>query len=160
MKIHINHLFLSAGITLQLLSSSSVSAQGPPPGVGQPPPHVHGRVKKFVAPAQGRADIELFEGGPSIQCDMRPARGPPSTNARACASGMTTVTVVDAVCPENLFGPPHEGCVAASIVDVEAGIIYHLSSDGTVNSRSSADYPDEGKLVPYCIASRFCKQFY
>ena len=144
MKLYINHLFLSAGITVQL-SSSSVSAQ-PPDHV---PAQAHGHFKKFVAPQSGQADIELFENGPSIQCGMHPVGGT-NAHARSCLSGATSVTVVDADCPE-WFGPDEE-CFAASIVEGDTGKVYRVNSAGTVTEIDQSDFPDEGKCTALFFA--------
>ena len=99
----------------------------------QPPPTARGHYRRFEAPANGRGRIDLFAGGPTIDCDFHPGRG--RGQPRECVDGATAVTMVDADCPESgLFhGNPNRKCFAASISEGSTGKIYTVNSAGEVS---------------------------
>ena len=123
------------------LLASGVSAA--PPSHANIPTNAHGVYKKFNIDADGNADIELYDGGPSMQCKMKNVRG--NGGGKYCTSDLTSVTLVDAPCSplDNIFRGNGNGCFVASYVDADEGKIYHIDSDGTVTETSAADYPDE-----------------
>lgn len=108
----------------------------------QPPPHARGQVKKFEVTGDGNADIELYEGGPSIKCAMHPGRGAKG-NPQVCRYGTTTVATIETDCD----GAPGNGdgkkCFAASITEGETGRVYYVNRRGEVTEREQADYPPE-----------------
>eukprot|EP00584_Thalassiosira_punctigera_P021909 CAMPEP_0172573712 /NCGR_PEP_ID=MMETSP1067-20121228/136328_1 /TAXON_ID=265564 ORGANISM="Thalassiosira punctigera, Strain Tpunct2005C2" /NCGR_SAMPLE_ID=MMETSP1067 /ASSEMBLY_ACC=CAM_ASM_000444 /LENGTH=555 /DNA_ID=CAMNT_0013366319 /DNA_START=337 /DNA_END=2005 /DNA_ORIENTATION=+ len=135
MKIQFDLFLASSVLALHSLSSLAFA---------QLPPHARGKLKKFETSPDGDADIELFEGGPSIKCRMKNGRG--NGNPKTCISGATSVTVVDAECPETLpwsGNPNKKKCFAASVVEGETGKTYAVNSAGDVLERDSSDYPDE-----------------
>lgn len=106
----------------------------------QPPPHARGRARKFNVPITGPADIDLGDDAPRVQCNMSRGKGP--ANARFCQSGVNTVTVVDADCPD---GSSSTDCTAASIIEGETGRVWHVNPDGSVDFNEQAEFPDEGE---------------
>jgi len=123
------------------------------------PAHAKGHYKKFQMPdGNGHAEIELFDGAPSINCNMKQqGNGKNKGNPRSCNSGFTSVTVIDTECTTKLghqqkpndgglFNPPgqqEKKCFAASIEDGETGKIYHVNRDGAVTESDSSEYPEE-----------------
>jgi len=147
MKTTASYSVISA-LIVSLLSSGGVSAQ--PPSHANIPETARGVYKKFNIDDDGNADIELYDGGPSMKCKMKNVRG--NGGGKYCTSDLTSVTLTDAPCSpvDNIFGGNsngvgngNNGCFVASYVDANTGMIYHIDSDGTVSETSAADYPDE-----------------
>ena len=151
MKFHLPTILNIVIATTGLFSSSPfvVSAQGPPSNNANIPKVARGQVKKWNVNADdGIADIELYDGGPSISCTMKSVRGGKNTvPGKACQSGMTAVTMVEADCPSsnpfNTNAAAGKKCFAASYVDADSGSIYHIDASGEVSETAEADYPDE-----------------
>mmetsp|Transcript_25872 Transcript_25872/g.54682 ORF Transcript_25872/g.54682 Transcript_25872/m.54682 type:complete len:878 (+) Transcript_25872:275-2908(+) len=112
---------------------------------GNAPVHAKakGHFKKFDVPddGEGQARINLFEGGPSIQCRMKKGKG--KNNPRSCITGLTSVTMIDTDCDQSLFDNGKTNCFAASIVQAETGKIYYVDQNGQVEETDSSDYPVE-----------------
>lgn len=143
--------FLSSSINISIIVSSgllsSVSAE--PSSHANVPETARGIYKKFDIDDNGNADIELYDGGPSMQCKMKNVRG--KGGGKYCTSDLTSVTLTDAPCQSQSNGSkniiPFRGdsnnCFVASYVDANLGKIYYIDSNGEVTETAAADYPDE-----------------
>ena len=118
-----------------------------------------GHYKRFDTSTNNNNDalIELYDNGPTIRCRLKYLRRKGGKfNSRYCQSGYTSVTMVDADCPntstnyyddsyyydsDNIKRRRRRRCFAASIVMGDS--LYHINSNGMVTESNSSDYPDE-----------------
>jgi hypothetical protein len=131
MKFQIN-LFVTAGMLAFASARPDANANA----------KNRGQAKKFQVQSEA-ADVELCneEDCPRFNCPLNSGNGP--NNARWCQSESksTSMTVVDADCPDGSA----TGCTAASIVEGSTGRVWNKNPDGSVEVIEQADFPDEGK---------------
>ena len=98
MKTFLSSSIISIIVSYRLLSS--VSAE--PSSHANVPETARGIYKKFDIDDNGNADIELYDGGPSMQCKMKNVRG--KGGGKYCTSDLKSVTLTDAPCQSQSNG--------------------------------------------------------
>jgi hypothetical protein len=136
MKIKFQSYFLPA--LLGSLSTVSALPKNLPENA-----KARGLLKRFDLDDHGNLSMDLFEGGPSISCNMKSVKGNANANPKTCMDGDTVVTTVDSECGDNLPWGQQKKCLAASIVNGATGDTYYIDADGEVVERNQMDYPEE-----------------